>query len=104
MKQQERGNVTIFYIARGRDGAANWIAAHDLDGGDRLFAWLANDERWHHNIALEEAFYSLTPETTFEPISADEAAQKILTWPQLDRKLVGWVVDELMAAPTITPL
>jgi hypothetical protein len=82
--------VTNFYIAR------------DSEGEDRLFVWLTNDRAWHHNAALENEFYSLTPETTFEPIPAAEAARKVLTWPALDPLQAGWVVDELAAAPTLT--
>jgi hypothetical protein len=96
--------VTNFYIARDSDGEASWIAAHEAESEHRMFVWLANDQRWHHNTSLENEFYALRPEMTFEPISADVAAQKILTWPHLDRNLVGWVVDELMATPTTTPL
>jgi hypothetical protein len=94
--------VTNFYIARDSDGETRWIAADEPEGEHRMFVWLANDRAWHHNAALENEFYSLTPEMAFEPISADEAARKVLTWPELDPLQAGWVVDELAAAPTLT--
>jgi hypothetical protein len=94
--------VTNFYIARDSDGDPRWVAAHDVDGEDRLFVWLTNDRAWHHNAALENEFYSLTPAMTFMPITADEAARRILAWPALDPLQAGWIVDELAAAPTLT--
>jgi hypothetical protein len=94
--------MTNFYEARDAEGVPRWIAAHEQTGENRMFVWLANDQSWHRNAGLEDVFYSLAPDMTFAPITAEEAAAKTLTWPKIDRKRAGWIVDELAAAPALT--
>jgi hypothetical protein len=94
--------MTNFYEARDAEGVPRWIAAHEQTGENRMFVWLANDQSWHRNAGLEDVFYSLAPDMTFVPITAEDAAVKTLTWPKIDRKRAGWIVDELAAAPALS--
>lgn len=94
--------MTEFYEVSDEQGKAQWLVAHEGAGDDRIFAWLPNTGEWHRNAALEDAFYALTPDMTFRPLEPHEAARKVSTWPKLNRKRVGWLIDELAMAPSKT--
>lgn len=88
-----------FLEARNDEGEVSWIAAHDPDT-TRIFVWLSNTQRWHRNTALEEEFYRLRPEMSFVPISLDQAAAEMTTWPPIDQADRAWLVDRFTALPT----